>query len=235
MNLLMASDIKRMMTVHARSSLQILDSGAGISGVGEQWKMTDILWSSTYSVQGVFGEPMTPIVQGFLGPDKLPAVLVLGMRDDINSLSSILRANEHTGPLGKVAIFTESGAIILKSESCQELLQQAIHQGTQTHVADQVDGIYVLRPASMTTVGQSTMHLTCCGTTRNFRKIRLQSSLLNCDYTLQVLQRVSTRCNQRLHCNDVCVCFYYSNNTQVQTATFQTNGLRSVRLYVHNT
>ena len=36
MNLLMASDIKRMMTVHARSSLQILDSGAGISGVGSQ-------------------------------------------------------------------------------------------------------------------------------------------------------------------------------------------------------
>ena len=79
------------------------------------------------------------------------------------------------------------------------------------------------------------MQLTCCGTTRNFRKIRLQSSLLNCDYTLQVLQHVSTRLYQRLHCNDVYVCFYYPNNTQVQTATFQTNGLRSVRLYVHNT
>ena len=38
MNLLMASNIKRMMSVHARSSLQILDSDAGISGVGEQWK-----------------------------------------------------------------------------------------------------------------------------------------------------------------------------------------------------
>ena len=76
MNLLMASDIKRMMTVHARSSLQILDSGAGISGVGEQWKMTDISRSSTYSVPGAFGDPMTPTVQGFLGPDKLPAVLV---------------------------------------------------------------------------------------------------------------------------------------------------------------
>ena len=43
MNLLMANDIKRMMTVHARSSLQILDSGAGISGVGEQWKVINIL------------------------------------------------------------------------------------------------------------------------------------------------------------------------------------------------
>ena len=95
---------------------------------------------------------MTPTVQGFLGPDKLPAVLVPGMRDDIYSLSSILRANEHTGSPGKVAIFTESGAVIFKSESCQELLQQAIQQGTQTHVADQVDGIYVLRPASMTTM-----------------------------------------------------------------------------------
>ena len=148
MNLLMANDIKQMMTVHARSSLQILDSGAGISGVGEQWKMTDISRSSTYSVQGAFGDPMTPTVQGFLGPDKLPAVLVPGMRDDIYSLSSILRANEHTGSPGKVAIFTESGAVFLKSESCQELLQQAIHQGTQTHVADRVDGIY----ASMTTM-----------------------------------------------------------------------------------
>ena len=136
MNLLMASNVKRMMSVHARSSLQILDSGAGISEVGEQWKMTDISRLSTYSIQGAFGEPMTPTVQGFLGPDKLPAVLVPGMIDDIYSLSSLLRANEHTGSPGKVAIFTESGAVILKSESCQELLQQAIHQGSQTHVAD---------------------------------------------------------------------------------------------------
>ena len=95
--------------------------------------------------------------------------------------------------------------------------------------------IMLFSPFISNIVGQSTMQLTCCGNTRNFRKIRLQSSLLNCDYTLQVLQHVSTRCNQRLHCNDVCVCFDYSNNTQVQTATFQTNGLRSVRLYVHNT
>ena len=146
MNLLITSDIKRMMTVHARSTQQILDSGAGISGVGEQWKMTDISRLSTYSVQGAFGDPMTPTVQGFLRPDKLPAVLVPGMRDDIYSLSSILRANEQTGSPGKVAIFTESGAVILKS------VQQAIHQGTQTHVADQVDGIYVLRPTSMTTM-----------------------------------------------------------------------------------
>ena len=114
--------------------------------------MTDISRSSIYSVQGAFGDPMTPTVQGFFGPDKLPAVLVLGMRDDIYSLSNILRANEHTGSPGKVTIFMESGAVIVKSESCQELLQQAIHQGTQTHVADQVDGIYIPRPASMTTM-----------------------------------------------------------------------------------
>ena len=84
-------------------------------------------------------------------------------------------------------------------------------------------------------VGQSMMQLICCDTTRNLREIWLQSSLLNCDSTLQVLQHVSTRCNQQLHCNDVCVCFYYLNNTQVQTATFQSNGLGSVRLYVKNT
>ena len=108
MNLLMANGIKRMMAVHARSSLQILDSSTGISGVGEQSKMTDISKSSTYSVQGAFGEPMTPAVQEFLGPDKLPAVLVPGTREDIYSLSSILRANEHTGSPGKVAILRRS-------------------------------------------------------------------------------------------------------------------------------
>ena len=104
MNLLMVNDIKRMMSVHARSSLQILDSGAGISGVGEQWKMTDISRSSTYSIQGAFGEPMTPTVQGFLGPDKLPAALVLEMRDDVYTLSSLLRANEHTGSPGNTQL-----------------------------------------------------------------------------------------------------------------------------------
>ena len=109
-----------MMSVHARSSLQILDFGAGISGVGEQWKMTDISRSSTYSIQGAFGEPMTPTAQWFLGPDMLPAVLVPGMRDDLYSLSSLLRANAYTGSPGKVAIFTESGAVILESDLCQE-------------------------------------------------------------------------------------------------------------------
>ena len=87
MNLLMASNIQRMMSVHARSSLQFLDSGTGISEVGEQWKMTDISRSSTYSIRGAFGEPLTPTVQGFLGPYMLRAVLVLGMRDDMYRLT----------------------------------------------------------------------------------------------------------------------------------------------------
>ena len=72
-----------MMSVHARSSLQILDAGAGILGVGEQRKMTNVFRASTYTIQGAFGEPMTPTVKGFLGPDKPPAVLVPGMKDNI--------------------------------------------------------------------------------------------------------------------------------------------------------
>ena len=36
MNVLMANNIKRMMSVYVRSSLQILDSGGGTSGVGQQ-------------------------------------------------------------------------------------------------------------------------------------------------------------------------------------------------------
>ena len=80
----------RLLSVTQQSSLKILDSGAGISGVGEQWKMTDLSASSEVTIQGAFGEPMKPTVQGLLGPDKLPAVLVPGMRDDrhIFSLST---------------------------------------------------------------------------------------------------------------------------------------------------
>ena len=103
MNLLMASDIKRMMTVHARSSLRILDSGAGISRVGEQWKMTDISRSSTYSVQGAFGDSMTSTVQGFLGPDKLPAVLVPDMRDDCDKQRYYLDLAKSRGRIGSIA------------------------------------------------------------------------------------------------------------------------------------
>ena len=36
------------------SYLQILDSGAGISGVGQQWKMTDISQASDVTMQGAF-------------------------------------------------------------------------------------------------------------------------------------------------------------------------------------
>ena len=61
----------------------ILDSGAGISGVGEQWKLTDISRMSSMSIQGAFGDSMRPSLHGFLGREKLPAVLVPGMKDDI--------------------------------------------------------------------------------------------------------------------------------------------------------
>ena len=72
-------------------SLQILNSGAGISGVGQQWKMTDISQASDVTIQGAFGEPMKPTVQGLLGHDKLPAVLVPGMKDNIYSLCQLLQ------------------------------------------------------------------------------------------------------------------------------------------------
>ena len=40
-NLLIAQHV-RLLSVTHQSSLKILDSGAGISGVGEQWRMSDI-------------------------------------------------------------------------------------------------------------------------------------------------------------------------------------------------
>ena len=109
-----------MMSVHARSSLQILDAGAGILGVGEQRKMTNVFRASTYTIQGAFGEPMTPTVQGFLGPDKLPAVLVPGMKDNIYEGQQPKCTQAHQ----------KTGTIVLESDSCQELLSQAIHQGS---------------------------------------------------------------------------------------------------------
>ena len=94
----------------------ILDSGAGISGVGEQWKLTDISRMSSMSIQGAFGDSMQPSLQGFLGREKLPAVLVPGVKDDIYSLSGLLNSNGATGAKDKVAIFTKNGAIILIAE-----------------------------------------------------------------------------------------------------------------------
>ena len=41
-------------------------------------------------------------------------------------------------------------------------------------------------------VRQSNIQLTCCSYRRNCVKSRLRCSLLNCDYTLQVLQQVAT-------------------------------------------
>ena len=106
MNSLIAQHVRLFL-----SSLKILDSGAGISGVGEQWKMTDISASSEVTIQGAFGDPMKPTVQGLLGPDKLPAVLVPGMRDDIYSLCQLLQPNRRTGTTAKIAVFTENEAI----------------------------------------------------------------------------------------------------------------------------
>ena len=79
-----------MAAAHHVPAKMILDSGAGISGLGEQWKLTDISRMSSMSIQGAFGDSMRPSIQGLLGREKLPAVLVPGMKDDIYSLSGLL-------------------------------------------------------------------------------------------------------------------------------------------------
>ena len=107
----------------------ILVSGAGISGVGEQWKLTDISRMSSMSIQGA----MRPSIQGLLGREKLPAVLVPGMKDDIYSLSELLNSNGATGAKDKVAIFSKNGAIILTTDSCKEAILSAIRDGEKTH------------------------------------------------------------------------------------------------------
>ena len=114
----------------------ILDSGAGISGVGEQWKLTDISRMSSMSIQGAFDESMRPSIQGLLGHEKLPAVLVPGRKDDIYSLSGLLNSNSATGAKDKVAIFTKNDAIVLTAKSCQEAILLAICNGEKTHTDD---------------------------------------------------------------------------------------------------
>ena len=88
---------------------------------------------------------MRPSLQGPLGREKLPAVLVPGMKDDIYSLSGLLNSNGATGAKDKVAIFTKNGAIVLAADSCQKAIFLAIHNGEKTNTADQVEGIHVLR------------------------------------------------------------------------------------------
>ena len=134
-----------MATARYVPAKMILDSGAGISGVGEQWKLTDISRMSSVSIQGAFGDSMRPSIQGLLGREQLPAVLVPGMKDDTYSLSGLLNSNGATGAKDKVAIFTKNAAIVLTADSCQEAILLTIRNGEKTHTADQVDGIYVLR------------------------------------------------------------------------------------------
>ena len=114
--------------------------------------MIDISQASDVTIQGAFGVLMKPTVQGLLGPDMLPAVLVPGMKDDIYSLCQILQPNLKTGASSKIAVFTENGAIVMTSASYQSLIKKALRHGAQTHVADQYiyEGIYVLRKTSTT-------------------------------------------------------------------------------------
>ena len=130
-----------MLSVQQQQSLQILDSGAGISGVGQQWKITNIEQADEVTIQGAFGDPMKPSIQGLLGPDKLQAVLVPGMKDHIYSLCQLLQPNPISGTNSRIAVFTKNGAIIMTSESCQSHIEKAIRQGNQTHAEDQIGGI----------------------------------------------------------------------------------------------
>ena len=157
--------------------MQILDSGAGISGVGQQWKITDIKQADEVTVQGAFGDPMKPSIQGLLGPDKLQAVLVPGMKDDIYSLCQLLPPNPISGTNGRIAVFTENGAIIMTSESCQSHIERAIRQENQTQAADQIGGIYILRQQSSTIASLSTT------VPIPFKNIAMQRSQLDDLYT----------------------------------------------------
>ena len=104
-----------MTTAQNVPAKMILDSGARISGVGEQWKLTNISRMSSMSIQGAFGDSMRPSIQNLLEREKLPAVFVPGMEDDIYSLSGLLNSNGATGAKDKVAIFSKNGAILLNA------------------------------------------------------------------------------------------------------------------------
>ena len=81
----------------------------------------------------------------------------------------------------------------------------------------------------MDTVRQSNIHLTCFSYRRSSVKTRLRSSLLNCDYTLQVLQQVATNDYKR---NGRCITQIAKHEcasvhiVKQQTATFQDSGSR---------
>ena len=144
-NTFRAAPVVTIASAHQSQSKTILDSGAGISGVGQSSKMTNLSKGPSVSVQGAFGNSIQTSIQGLLGDDQLHAVLVSGMIDDIYSLHSLLQPNNNTGAKEKVAIFTTNGALVFTAESCQGLLQQVLNTGHQTHAADQIDGIYIMR------------------------------------------------------------------------------------------
>ena len=85
----------------------------------QQWKITNIEQADEVTIQGAFGDPMKPSIQGLLGPDKLQAVLVPGMKDHIYSLCQLLQPNRISGTNSRIAVLTKNGAIIMTSESCQ--------------------------------------------------------------------------------------------------------------------
>ena len=83
-------------------------------------------------------------------------------------------------------------------------------------------------------VRQSNIQLTCFSYCRSSVKTRLRCSLLNCDYTLQVLQKVATNdCKPNGRCisqtvKQGCASVHI---VKQQTATFQTIDPESVNLY----
>ena len=78
-------------------------------------------------------------------------------------------------------------------------------------------------------VRQSNIQLTCYSYRRNCDKTRLRCSLLNCNYTLQVLQQVATNDYKR---NGRCITQIAKHEcasvriVKQQTATFQDSGSR---------
>ena len=70
----------RILSMEAKGSKVIIDSGASTSGTGQRGKLRNIR-PSTCTVNGAFGETISPTEMGDLPPYMLPTIIIKEMKD----------------------------------------------------------------------------------------------------------------------------------------------------------
>lgn len=116
----------------------IFDSGASMSGTGNESMLDNKGKCDAISIAPAFGEPIRSSVSGTMGAFKLPTLLIKEMKNQtIVSVSQLAKR-------GHICVFTNRGFRVFTAESAMKAMSLLATSGKEVMRGAEKDGLYVI-------------------------------------------------------------------------------------------